>query len=880
MRGDHYASGEDAVRIVESITDDFFALDREFRFTYVNRNAERFFQRSRHDLIGRTFWDVFPTAIGTEFERAYQQAMNERVPLTFEAPSTLSPGTWLEVRTYPSDDGITVYARDVTERKRAEEELRRQKIRFENLFESAPEAIAIVDQEDRILRANTEFGRLFGYARADVIGRTIRDLVVPEAEREASLELTRRTARERQRISTEAVRLRSDGTPIHVSILTVPFREEESEEPLAYGIYRDITERKEADRRLRENEERLRVLVRQMPAVVWTVDRDLRFTMSRGGALEAIGLGEGEVLGLPLAEFFGTDDPDHPPIAAHRAALDGLPRGFEYAYRGRTFQAHVEPLRDEAGEITGVIGVALDVTDRQEIERALRESEEKFRVLVEAAMDGIFIESVEGRILDCNEAGCRMFGYTKDELLGLTIADLVPRSSAEALPDVITEVTGDEAVERVNRRKDGTHFPTEVVTKFVDVGGERRVIAYVRDISARKELEEQLRQSQKMDAVGRLAGGIAHDFNNLMMTVSGYTRFLIEDTPEDSPAREDLAEIERAAERATELTRQLLAFGRKQVLNPTVIDVNAVVRELESMIRRVIGADIEVRAELDPDAPPIEADAGQIEQVIMNLVLNARDAMPDGGTLAIRTECVEIAAEDRPRHIGRTVPRGVYTTLTVSDTGRGIDDETRERIFEPFFTTKDKGKGTGLGLSTVYGIVRQSGGHIQVDSEYGAGTAFRIYFPRADELIETPAAAAAAAAADRVGGLEGRETVLVVEDEASVRRVVRRALDRYGYTVLEAVDGEDALRIARERDGDLDLVLTDLVMPRMGGHELQRRLDDDGVDAPVIFMTGYSRDAVDRSDGLDGAHELVSKPVDPDRLVRKVRDALDAVRLA
>jgi len=401
-----------------------------------------------------------------------------------------------------------------------------------------------------------------------------------------------------------------------------------------------------------------------------------------------------------------------------------------------------------------------------------------------------------------------------------------------------------------------------------------------RDVTKRKEVEEalrhseeQLRQAQKMEAIGRLAGGIAHDFNNLLTAIKGHAELLLAEIDESSSKRADIEEIWKASERAAVLTRQLLAFSRQQVSQPRVLNLNDVVNEIGSMLGRLIGEDVELVLLPDPDLGYVMADPGQMEQVLMNLAVNARDAMPRGGRLTIETSNVELA-DDFPHRFAYDVRPGPYVMISVTDTGVGMDKEVQKRIFEPFFTTKEKGKGTGLGLSTVYGIVQQSGGYIWVDSRLGQGTTFKIYLPRvqAGPVEVEPVTVSPTSAT-------GSETILVVEDEPAVRALICKTLRKNGYTVLEAVNGRDALRAASEHRGPLDLVLTDVVMPEMGGKELAERLSVSRPDTMIVFMSGYAESEIVHNGVLKPGTILLEKPFTPDSLARKVREVLDKAKL-
>ncbi len=400
------------------------------------------------------------------------------------------------------------------------------------------------------------------------------------------------------------------------------------------------------------------------------------------------------------------------------------------------------------------------------------------------------------------------------------------------------------------------------------------MLVSVFDTSARVQAEAALRRSQedlsqarKMEAVGRLAGGVAHDFNNLITVIRGYAELVEESLPEAGPARADVREVKRAAERAADLTAQLLAFSRKQILQPRIVSINEIVRRMEKMLPRMIGEDIELLMLLQPDAGNVRADPGQIEQVIMNLAVNSRDAMPRGGTLSIMTS--NIGPNDAQAAAHTEMPRGHYVSLIVSDTGEGMDAETKARVFEPFFTTKELGKGTGLGLATVYGIIKQSGGYIYCASDLGAGTSFQIYLSR---VFEERSADAGRPAVERTG--PAGATILLVEDEGALRRYCRSILERSGYAVLEAASGDEALEIVRSTHPDLRLLLTDVVLPRVSGPELGRRLRSLQPDVKILYMTGYSEDLVSRHETLEQGADVIEKPFDAGSLLNRIRKAL------
>jgi signal transduction histidine kinase/sensor domain CHASE-containing protein/CheY-like chemotaxis protein len=491
---------------------------------------------------------------------------------------------------------------------------------------------------------------------------------------------------------------------------------------------------------------RLAVMVEKMPAVLWTSNTILEITSAMGAGLDALGLREREPIGLPLLDFFFTQDPNYPPIAAHRKALAGESVAFETTWKDRRFESHVQPLRDGEGTIQGVIGVALDITERE-------------------------------------------------------------------------------------------------------------------------RLTDQLRQSQKMQAVGELAGGVAHDFNNLLMVVKGHAQLLMDRIPDGSPLRPSVQQVEKAADRAATLTRQLLAFSRKQVLQPKVLDLNEAVAGMIRMFSRVIGENIDMAFLPGGDLARVKADPGQIEQVLLNLVVNARDAMPSGGRLTIETSNVVLDRSYAATHA--SVEPGSYVMMSVTDTGCGIDENTQSRIFEPFFTTKGPGKGTGLGLATVYGVVKQSGGYIWVYSEVNRGTTFKIYLPQVNAEVEKPSTEIENRRQQR-----GTETILFVEDEQSVRELVKDFLGAAGYHVLEAPDGVQALRVAAGHPGPIHILITDVVMPHLSGPELAAKLGSERKDLKVLFISGYTDDTVFRHGVLEGDVAFLQKPFNLKALAQKVHGIL------
>nr|MBI3611963.1 response regulator [Nitrospirota bacterium] len=511
----------------------------------------------------------------------------------------------------------------------------------------------------------------------------------------------------------------------------------------------------------------------------------------------------------------------------------------------------------------------------QERTRALRSSEARFRGLIDAAADAIITVDENQRILLFNQEAERIFGYTAAETIGQSLDLLLPSRLVEmhrrhipgfaAAPETSRRMGSRGEV--FGRRKDGTEFPAEATIFKLRQEEQTILTAILRDITERKSLETQLRQSQKMEAIGSLAGGIAHDFNNLLTIINGYSEMLLQTLSPGDPSRDNIVQIKEAGERAASLTRQLLAFSRRQVLEPKVLDLNAVVTNLDKMLQRLIGEDIDLVPILKPGLGRVKADPGQIEQIIMNLAVNARDAMPDGGKLTIETANVELDGQYAAQHVA--VLPGPYVMLAVSDTGCGMDAETQKRIFEPFFTTKELGKGTGLGLATVYGIVKQSSGFIWVYSEPGRGTTFKIYLPRVEETAQPIEPHVLLNES-----LRGSETILLAEDQENVRRLVTSILRSSGYTVLEASNGAEALHLCDQRPEPIHLLISDVVMPIISGRELVQRLAGKYPNLKVLFFSGYTDDAVVRHGVLEKGTAFLQKPFTPTGLLRKVREVL------
>jgi signal transduction histidine kinase len=520
-------------------------------------------------------------------------------------------------------------------------------------------------------------------------------------------------------------------------------------------------------------------------------------------------------------------------ILTGNASVDSAVR----ALREKSHDYLVKPVQPD--QLVGTIERAGERWRRHRAELGRRDSEERLRLIFDHVSDALFIADDAGHIIDANPAACQLSARALEELQGLRLEDVLPSADNKVL-DV----------------RSAAFAPGVLVHT-------------VRDLTRERKLEDQLAQAQKMEAVGQLAGGVAHDFNNLLTVIMSYSSLLLSDMAADNAVREDIQEISDAAERAAALTRQLLAFSRKQVLQMKAVNLNSVVADVEKMLRRLIGEDITLTTRLDPDLALINADAGQLEQVLINLAVNARDAMPGGGALTITTDNAELSDEHGDRHLGAKAGR--YVMLAVTDTGSGMTKEVQQRLFEPFYTTKGAGKGTGLGLATVHGIVKQSGGDVYVYSEIDHGTTFKVYFPRLAKVTE----ATMTTSEYRAVAPRGSETLLLAEDDEALRALGARVLTNLGYNVLVARTGGEALRIVAEHQGTIDLIATDVVMPEMNGSQLVQRVLEARAGMKVLFMSGYTDDEVMRRGVIDGQTAFLQKPFTPDLLAHKVREVLD-----
>lgn len=761
---------------------------------------------------------------------------------------------------------------EIAERKRADATLRESEAQYRMLFHSITNPLFVYDRESlAYLAVNDAAVAHYGYSREEFLTMTIKD-IRPAEDVPSLLELLAAAGTNMERRGVWRHR-KKDGSIIEVDISAYGL--DYAGRPACLVEARDVTEQRRAEAEAARTTELLRMVSDGAPDAVFVKDRDGKYLLFNKAASRLVGKPVDEVLGRDDTALFGPEDAREI-MTSDRMVMESdqvqtVEESLDTAVGPRTFQAIKVPNHDGAGNVIGLIGISRDITDRRRTEETLRLRDRA----IQAASQGILISDCcqpDNPIIFANAGFEQITGYRSDEVIGRNCRFLQGRDTDPETTALLREAIADGracAVEILNYRKDGAPFWNALSLNPVhdDAGALTHYVGIQQDVTERKKLEEQLRQSQKMEAVGRLAGGIAHDFNNLLTVISGYSELLLA-TPElRASIREPVKNINEAGKRAAALTRQLLGFSRQTILQPKVLDVNHVISEMATMLRRLIGEDIQFNTVLHPGVHRVRVDPSQLDQVLINLAVNARDAMPRGGRLTLETANVELSDEYAQTHLD--CGTGPHVMLAMTDTGCGMTPEVASRIFEPFYTTKEVGKGTGLGLAMVFGIVQQSEGCIHVYSEPGLGTTFKLYFP----AVAEDAAGAGGTASGQA--TRGTETILLVEDDEGVRGLALVCLRMHGYRVLTASDGKEALELVRAHQGPLDLILTDVVMPNLSGPELAAGIRGQFPDLKVLFMSGYTDDAVVRHGLLEAEVSFIQKPYTPQALAEKVRHVLD-----
>jgi len=740
--------------IVDTLPDMVSIINKDYTVGYTNKNAAKMFKISLPEIAGKRLSQLFPENVYKRMKSNLQAVFNTGMPIYAEAKTSFPDSElWLDTWLVPlrdnagEVDSVLVVSRDITERKKSEDELFVTTQTLQSVFEASPIAIVVMNTEGRVMMWNKSAAKIFGWSEQEVKGKPLP--FVPEEKQEEFRLLRKRVIKGESFTGIELIRRKKDGSPIEISLSAAP-------------VY------------------------------------------------------------------------------------------------------------DRLGKVNGIVGMITDITEHKQMVNALRETEAKFRDLAEKSLVGVYVIQ-DNKLNYANPKLAEIFGYSYEDLFhSKTVLEFVAEEDRLRITDYLHKLINGEMqnlhITLKGLKKNGEIFDVEVYSSGTVHNGKPAVIGTVIDITMRKKIEEQLRQSQKLEAIGRLAGGIAHDFNNILTIILLNCANILHGPKGYS--LDGIREIQKASERAARLTSQLLSFARRQIIEPQIVNINDLIYFMDSMLQRVIGENIELKTVYGEDSLNIKIDPVLLEQVILNLVLNARDAMPDGGLITIETAKDNIDNNYIQKHFDH--PNEEYIMITVSDTGMGIDENTCSHIFEPFFTTKEFGKGVGLGLATTYGFIKQSGGHIEVHSKVNKGTTFKIYFPKAngepfkydapEEILILPS---------------GIETVLLVEDESSVRELIGNILRKQGYTVLEYKNGEDAINFVKGYSGKIDLLLADIVMPKMNGRELYEQLKLDRSNIKVLFISGYADNLIINRGFLEENFSLLRKPFAPAKLLSMVRKVLD-----
>jgi two-component system cell cycle sensor histidine kinase/response regulator CckA len=869
-------------RVVESAVDAIWSRTPAGIVTSWNAAAERMYGYTAEEMVGSSIAVIVPPDLAAELDEINERLRRGETVEQLDTVRIHKDGTRNDVAVTlsPIKDAagetvaVSAITRDVGERKRIEAALRKSEAGARAVLDSALDALITIDHEGAILEFNPAAEQIFGRRREDVLGGSMSDLIVPPALREKHRQgFARFLASGEARIlgkRIEIVALRADGGefPVELTINVVNL----DGPPIFTAFVRDISERRQAEKEQRE----LAAIVEASDNAIIGTTLDGIVTSWNAGAERMYGYAADEVLGRPGTFMVPPERLGESVETVGRIRGGESVRHFETVRLrkdGTQFDVSltVSPIAEAGGGITGLSVTADDITERKQAEARLRQSEARYRDLFENASDLIATVDLESRFTDVNTAFARALGYTRDELVGRPLEDVVPPEALESLQQARLgklELDVDATLyEHELIAKDGSRIEVEVASRLITENGEPvGTEAICRDVSERKRLEAQLRQAQKMEAIGKLAGGIAHDFNNLLTVINGNAdRALRLDDVEEIKA--SLRAVLKAGTSAAALTGQLLAFSRRQVLRPRVLDLADVLSNMLDLLERLLGANVLLETAVEPTLGRIHVDPSQIEQVLLNLAVNAREAMNGDGSIKIVAANTEV--DEAYAASGVELEPGPYVALTVTDTGNGMDEETRSRIFEPFFTTK--AEGTGLGLATVYGIIKQSGGNISVYSEPDAGTTFRLLFPRVDARAEIREALPADSR-----DLTGSETILVIEDNELIRELVAKILTGIGYTVMTAGCADEALPLAAAFSERLDLIVSDVMLPGQPGPELVARIQRLHPQTKSLYTSGYAPSLAGERGGFDLDQAFLAKPFTTVELASVVRRVLDA----
>jgi two-component system cell cycle sensor histidine kinase/response regulator CckA len=864
--------------LIEDSPESLFLTDVQGTILAASRVAAQRLGKSLAEVTGAIAFDLFPPEVAAHRWPFFDQAVATGRPVRLE---DARGDRHFDINFNPILDAdgkvsmMSILAIDITDRKNAEAALRESEERYRVLFEGSTHGILAVDMETgRFGYANPSICRMLGYSERELRQLGIADIHPKDSLNQVMVEFES-LARNEKNLSAALPCRRKDGTVFYADIASAKSLIQGRR--YAVGFFMDVSERRRAEEALRESEARFRAIFEYAPVGIVMADFRGRLLQANQAIYRITGYSATELRGMHFKEVTHPEDlPEN--LRLHQELVEGKrPHYFmEKRYLRKDGEIvwvnlMMSLLRDNQGEPHSFIATVVDITARKQAEAELRESEQRFRLMAETIQDVFWISTPEiDSMMYVSPAYEQVWGHTCQELYQSPqsfIDAIHPEDREQARSEIFTNQSRGLSYSQEYRiiRPDGAvrwvrdrGFPVRD-----DQGRVILVTGVVTDITESKALEAQLLQAQKMEAVGRLAGGVAHDFNNLLMAITGYGELMRDKVLQDDPLYGYLENILKAGDRAAALTQQLLTFSRQKIFHPQVIDLNRVVLDLEPMLRRLIGEDLHLEVVTDRRPVAVKADPGQLGQIIMNLVVNARDAMPQGGRLTLKAAPV-LFKKSRHTRFG-LAPPGPYVMLVVEDTGVGMDETIKTHAFEPFFTTKEPGKGTGLGLSTVYGIVKQSSGYLDLASEPGAGSTFTIYLPRLEGIVAPPKPRIPITASFR-----GEETVLLVEDEDVLRGLLAKFLRLYGYTVLEARHGGEALLLCERHPGPIHLMVTDVVMPQMSGRELADRLTPLRPEMKVIYMSGYTEDTLVQHGVANLSVVFLQKPFKPIELARRV----------
>ncbi|MBI3406705.1 MAG: PAS domain S-box protein [Acidobacteria bacterium] len=869
--------------LIEKSSDIIFLFDRDWHIRYVSPHPERVTGYTVDEYLGqlaghRCHPDDFPLL--TEVRERIVHNPNASATIEYRTHHKDSRWVWIQavvtnLLNDPVVQAVVVNLKDITERKLSEDAIRATGQRFQALIENSHDGIALLDRHGKFQYVKPTSDHVLILSPDNFAGRSVLDLVHLDDLSSFRKSLAEILEMPGNTASGEVRVVRPDGSWSWIEFVGTNLLEDRNVGGIVVN-YRNITGRKKAEEAHRALEQRFsKAFHSSLSAMAISRMSDSQVIEVNEKWLEECGLARHEIIGRRAVDLNLWVNPEERNELVMQLKQSGSVREMETLIRRKTGDIRLGLISAEVIDVAGepcVLFAVQDITDRRHSEEIMRASEQRFSRAFHMSPHAMVISRLEdGLYVDSNDRWLQMVRIPREQLIGRSALKLnvwdnpMDRVRMQGKLKAGQPVRDEEVVFRTSA---GEKFLALISAEVIELGGIQCILSAVQDITERKRLEEQLGQSQKLEAIGRLAGGVAHDFNNMLSVMMGRAELLMDRLPAGNPLRGDIEEIHRAGESAASLTRQLLAFSRKQVLAPRIVDLNEVVTDTQKMMRRLIGEDIKFVLHLDAQLGSIQADPGQLEQVLINLVVNARDAMPHGGKLSIET--ANVILDDEYVRTHSVVSPGPYVSLHISDTGVGMDAATQARVFEPFFTTKEQGKGTGLGLATVYGIVKQSGGFIWVYSEKNSGTTFKVYFPRVAEPVTSEEDSQKT---DPHQG--GPETILVVEDDVAVRAITCAFLTRGGYHILEANDPESAISIANSFSGRIQLLLTDLVLPGFSGAQLSSQLAARRPEMKTLFVSGYSDHATLNSGLLSGEEAFLQKPFGCTSLLQKVRSVLD-----